>query len=117
MSQLVLVVEDDVDFRSFVARILIGWGHDVVEAGTGAEALARVAERRPDAVVTDIGLPEGNGFDLTRKLVGMMPDIRVIVISTDAGAGNDGAARRAGAVGFVPKDELFSAAVRRLIDG
>ena len=117
MSKLVLVVEDDVAFRSFVTRILIGWGHDVVEAGSGAEARARAVERRPDTALTDIGLPDVNGFDLTRELIGIVHDIRVVVISSDADAGNEAAALRAGAVGFVLKDELFSATVRLLIGG
>jgi CheY-like chemotaxis protein len=117
MSRLVLVIEDDVAFRRFVTRILIGWGHDVVEAGTGAEARARAAERRPDVALTDIGLPDVNGFDLTQELVGIVKHVRVVVISSDAGAGNKAAALRAGAVGFVPKDELFGTAVRQLIDG
>lgn len=112
---LVLVVEDDTDFRGLITRILVGWGHGVVEAGGVGEALARATERRPDVALTDIGLPDGNGFDLTRELVALPWPVRVIVISSDCGAGNDRAAARAGAIGFLPKDALFSTAMQRLL--
>jgi len=117
VSRLVLVVDDDVDFRSLLTRIVTGWGHDVIEAGSVSEALARATEQRPGTALVDIGLPDGNGFDLTRQLVGMSWPIRVVLISTDTGTGNGHAARRAGAIGFLPKDELLSKEIRRLIEG
>ncbi|MCW2994569.1 MAG: response regulator receiver protein [Conexibacter sp.] len=113
---VVLVVEDDPDFRGLMVQILHGWGHDVVEAGNVAEAMARVAERRPHTVVTDIGLPDGNGFELTQQLLALPGDMRVIVISSDSSAGNRNAALRAGAIGFLAKNELFSVGMQRLID-
>jgi CheY-like chemotaxis protein len=112
---LVLVVEDDLAFRGLIVRILTRWGHEVVEAGTVAEALEAVARRLPDAVLTDIGLPDGNGFELTGRLLAMHSGMRVIVISSDAGAGNRNTAERVGAVGFLPKDALLTASLRRLL--
>ena len=114
---LVLVVEDDAEFRSLIARILIGWKHEVVEAGTVAEALLRAQERQPGTVVTDIGLPDGDGFDLTRRLKALPWKMRVIVISSDSGAGNHQSAEEAGAIAFLAKDELFSVAMRDLVGG
>jgi CheY-like chemotaxis protein len=108
MGLSVLVVEDDAYFRGLVTRILEEWGHEAVEAGSVAEALAEVSERRPDIVLTDIGLPDGDGLELAERLLAMSSDLRVIVISSDSGAGNYQAAERAGAIGFLPKDELFS---------
>jgi CheY-like chemotaxis protein len=116
MTPLVLVVEDDVDFRRLVARMLEDWGHAVVQAGDVSEALARADEFRPDTVVTDVGLPDGNGFDLAQQLVALPWIPRVIVISSDDDAGNSAAARRAGAVGFLCKDALFRVSIRRLLD-
>jgi CheY-like chemotaxis protein len=116
MALLVLVVEDDESFRGLVTRILKEWGHDVVGAGTVAEALTAASERQPDIVLTDIGLPDGDGFGLTQRLLAMSSGTRVIVISSDSGAGNHQVAERVGAIGFLPKDELFSAAMRGLIE-
>jgi CheY-like chemotaxis protein len=114
---LVLVVDDNAGFRGLAARILSGWGYEVIEAGTVAEAVACAVERRPHTVVVDIGLPDGDGFGLTEQLVALPSPPRVILISTDADAGNRTAAQRVGAVGFVPKDELLGGALQGLIDG
>jgi CheY-like chemotaxis protein len=115
MGRLVLVVDDNATFRDLASRILTSWGHDVAEAGSVAEALARADELRPDAVLVDIGLPDGDGFSLTKRLVAPPWNAQVVLISTDSDAGNALAAERAGASGFFPKDELLSPALRRLI--
>ncbi len=117
MSRSVLIVDDDDAFRNLATRILTGWGHVVIgEAGTAAEALARVAELRPDTVLIDIGLPDGDGFALTARLRGMPWPVRVVLISSDADRANAAAADRAGASGFVPKDELSGPGLRQLIE-
>jgi CheY-like chemotaxis protein len=114
----VLVVDDDVRFRELAARTLRSWGHAVVgEAGTLAEAVARSAELRPDAVLVDIGLPDGDGFDLARRLSALPWRPRIVLISSDSDAANGAAASRVGAAGFVPKDDLPGATLRRLIGG
>jgi len=115
MGSVVLLVDDDAAFRGLAARILVSWGHDVVEAGTVAETLARAAEKRPAVAVVDVGLPDGDGFELTRRLVAPPFAVRVVLISTDSAAGNASAARRAGAEGFVPKDQLLTGDLRQLL--
>jgi CheY-like chemotaxis protein len=114
---LVLVVDDNAGFRDLAARILHGWGYEVIEAGTVADAVACVVERRPHTVLVDIGLPDGDGFELTRRLVALPSPPRVVLISTDADAGNRSTAHRIGAVGFLPKDELLGGALQGLITG
>ncbi len=117
MARSVLVVDDDLSFRRLAARILTSWGHAVVgEAGTVAEAVARTAELRPDTVLADIGLPDGDGFALTLALLALPRPPRVVLISSDSDAANGPAARRVGAAGFVPKDELTGQLLQRLID-
>jgi CheY-like chemotaxis protein len=118
MPCTVLVVDDDVAFRGLATRVLLGWGHVVVgEAGTVAEAMARATELRPDLVLVDIGLPDGDGFSLTERLVALPWEVRVVLISSDADRATMQAARRAGADSFLPKDELSGATMRELIEG
>jgi CheY-like chemotaxis protein len=118
MSRSVLVVDDDASFRALAARTVSSWGHAIVgEAGSVAEALARSAELRPQVVLVDIGLPDGDGFNLAQRLSALPWHPRVVLISSDSDAANDAAARRMGAVGFVPKEELPGASLRRLIGG
>jgi CheY-like chemotaxis protein len=117
VSRSVLVVDDDAIFRRLIGEVLAGWGHTVVgEAGGVREALARARELRPDIALVDIGLPDGDGFSLTRQLSAMPWPLRVVLISTDANAASVPATRRVGASGFLPKDQLSGAALRRLIE-
>jgi CheY-like chemotaxis protein len=118
MPRSVLVVDDDAGFRDLVTRILTGWGHAVIgEAGSVAEALAQAVKLRPDTVLVDIGLPDGDGFSLTEQLVAMPWAVHVVLISSAADRTTVQAARRAGADSFLPKDELSSVALRQLIEG
>jgi DNA-binding NarL/FixJ family response regulator len=82
-----------------------------------AEALSQVLDLRPDIVLVDIGLPDGDGFSLSRQLVAMPWPVRVILISSDDDRANVPAARRAGASGFIPKAELTGMELRQLLEG
>jgi CheY-like chemotaxis protein len=118
MARTVLVVDDDAGFRDLATRILTGWGHTVVGAAASvAEALAQATELRPDTILVDIGLPDGDGFALTELLVAMPWEVRVVLISSDADRATLQAALRAGADSFLPKDELAGVAMRELIEG
>lgn len=118
MLRSVLVVDDDAEFRDLATRILTSWGHAVIgEAGSVAEALAQAAKLRPDVVLVDIGLPDGDGFSLTKQLVAMPWAVRVVLISSAADGTSAQAAQRAGADSFLPKDEMSSVALRQLIEG
>lgn len=117
MLRSILIVDDDASVRGLVARILRSWGHAVIgEAGSIAEAVTCVDALRPDVVLVDIGLPDGDGFSLARTLRAGAWPVRVVLFSSDADRANIAAARRAGAVGFFPKDELSSPALQRLIE-
>ena len=118
MVSSILVVDDDAAVRGLVVRILQSWGHTVIsEAGSVAEALSRAEVLRPDTVLVDIGLPDGDGFSLTRELRGRSWSPRVVIFSSDADQANVSAARRAGAVAFFPKDEMSSPGLQRLLAG
>ncbi len=112
-----LVVDDDAWFRELATRILIGWGHTVVgEAGDVAQALAQAALLKPEVVLVDIGLPDGDGFSLTQHLRAMPHPPQVVLISSDSDRAIVSAAHRAGASGFFPKDELSGAPFRQLLE-
>jgi CheY-like chemotaxis protein len=118
MPRSVLVVDDDAEFRDLATRILNSWGYAVIgEAGSVAEALAQAAKLRPDIVLVDVGLPDGDGFSLTERLVALPWAVRVVLISSDADRTSVQAAQRAGADSFLAKDELSSDALRQLIEG
>ena len=64
----VLVVDDQEEARELIRRLLEDCGATVVTAGSAAEALALVERERPDLLVSDIGMPEADGFELLRRV-------------------------------------------------
>lgn len=69
-SPVVIVVEDEKQIRRFVRVALEEEDCCVFEAGTSAEGLIESGNRKPDLVVLDLGLPDGNGIDFIRALRG-----------------------------------------------
>ena len=63
-----LVVEDDVPTRTFLADNLTADGYELVVAQTLREALRALEERSPDLAIVDLGLPDGSGLDLIRRV-------------------------------------------------
>lgn len=63
----ILIVEDNEAVRSAIRRALRARGHDIVEAATAAEARLAVADDL-EAIVLDVNLPDGNGFEICRTL-------------------------------------------------
>lgn len=67
VSARVLVIEDEADIRRFVRVALESELHDVTEAASLQRALIEAGSRRPDLVVLDLGLPDGDGIDFIRE--------------------------------------------------
>ncbi len=64
----VLVVDDDADGREVLETVLVQCGAHVTSAGSVAEALASFDRERPDVLVSDIGMPDEDGYALIRKI-------------------------------------------------
>lgn len=65
---VILVVEDDPDSRELAKRVLENQGASVIAAGTGTEALRIVEKTPPDVLLSDIWLPEMDGYTLMEKI-------------------------------------------------
>jgi len=78
--QRVLIVEDEVEIRRFVRMSLAAEGFEVIEADGVKRGLIEAGTRRPDLVVLDLGLPDGDGVELIRDLRAWS-DIPVLVLS------------------------------------
>lgn len=85
---LVLVIEDDVPTRTFLADNLIADNYDVLQADSVAKARALLETRPPDLAILDLALPDADGLTLLRELRhhdrsvhGIDPDLPVIVLS------------------------------------
>ncbi len=64
----VLLIEDEEPMRRFLRHALAAQGYHVVEATTGAEGLQLAASHNPDLVMLDLGLPDVDGLEVTRRL-------------------------------------------------
>lgn len=98
----ILIVEDEADIRRFVRLTLETEGHTVHEATTLQRGLIEAGTRRPDLVVLDLGLPDGDGVDLIRDLRtwSAMP---IIVLSARSAEASKIAALDAGADDYLVK--------------
>jgi CheY-like chemotaxis protein/anti-sigma regulatory factor (Ser/Thr protein kinase) len=67
----VLVVDDEPDARNLVKRILDGCKAKVILAGSVAEAMKHVKGQQPDVIVSDIGMPEQDGYEFIRRVRGL----------------------------------------------
>lgn len=76
----VLVVDDEPAILRFLKPALVAGGYEVAEAGSMGEAVRAIAARAPDVVVLDLGLPDGDGKDVIRK-VRAWSDVPIIVLS------------------------------------
>ncbi len=114
----ILVVDDEPKLGRFVAEMLELDGYEVIRAGGGKEALARIAEARFDLVVTDLRMPDVDGLAVLRTARSASPPPEVIMMTAHATAESAVEAMKAGAADYVTKpfsmDEL-RLRVRRLL--
>jgi two-component system KDP operon response regulator KdpE len=65
---VVLLIEDELPMRRFLRAALDAQEYQLVEAGTARDGLAQAASRNPDLILLDLGLPDGDGIEITRRL-------------------------------------------------
>jgi two-component system KDP operon response regulator KdpE len=99
---LVLVIEDEPQMRRFLRASLASHGYDLCEAATAAEAVALATSRVPELVLLDLGLPDGDGVDLTRRLR-EWSHVPIIVISARGREADKVAVLDAGADDYLTK--------------
>ena len=109
----ILIVEDEADIRRFVRLTLETEGHTVHEAATLQRGLIEAGTRRPDLVVLDLGLPDGDGVDLIRDLRtwSAMP---IIVLSARSAEASKIAALDVGADDYLVKPFSFAELLARV---
>ena len=77
----VLIVDDNDTMREGMEEVVASMGHEAQTARSGAQALARFKERRPDFVVTDLKMAGMDGVELLRQLRNLDPDVPVLLIT------------------------------------
>lgn len=98
----VLILEDEADIRRFVRMALESEGHEAFEADGVKRGLIEAGTRRPELIILDLGLPDGDGVDFIRDLRGWST-CPVIVLSARSSEADKIAALDAGADDYLVK--------------
>jgi two-component system chemotaxis response regulator CheY len=116
----VLIVDDSFFTRSIHQRIVASAGYETILASSGSEALKAYALEKPDVVMMDLLMPDMDGMEVIQKILGMNPQARTIVCSTDKQKYRREEAAAIGAIGFISKpvdsDELTTVLRQSLED-
>jgi two-component system, OmpR family, KDP operon response regulator KdpE len=76
----ILIVDDEGEIRRFLRASLVSQQHEVIEAGSGASAIRAIREFHPDLVILDLGLPDMDGVEVTRR-VRIWNSVPIIILS------------------------------------
>lgn len=117
-----MVVEDMGMFRSLLTGWLGGWARYEAagEAGSGEEALAILAEARPDVLIVDLQLPGMDGLAFVRAARQIRPEVRALVLSSLVDPLALTRVRESGVEGYIEKDatpEQLAEALGAVADG
>ena len=105
MAKKILAVDDSKTMREMVSFTLKGAGYEVVEAEDGKAALAALNGSKVDAVITDLNMPNMNGFELIRALRAN-PAYKftpILMLTTEGDASKKEEGKAAGATGWIVK--------------
>lgn len=102
VGPLVLLVEDEPQMRRFLRAALTSHGYRLVEASTGSEGIAHATAHNPEVVLLDLGLPDIDGLEVTRRLR-EFTQVPIIVLSARGREEDKVAALDAGADDYVTK--------------
>lgn len=122
MKKTVVLVEDNELLRTqFSSYVEASSDFELLASvGTVSEAIAAINAVAPDVVLTDLGLPDGNGHDVIRHAMATRADCMVLVVSAFGDEWNVVSSIEAGAIGYVLKDatgDAFLSAVRDVAAG
>lgn len=122
MAVKILIVDDHPLMRMGVSQLVLQeWPDaDIDEAPTIADALARIAAKRPDLITLDLSLPDAQGTEGASRILRAVPNVPLLVLSLNAEAAYASRLMQMGAAGYLPKDrapEELRVALRRLLEG
>jgi len=107
MARLLLVEDHEIMRETLTALLNKEEAFEVIgETATGEEALARLAEIKPDLVLIDISLPGMSGLELLRHVQERFPDVRCCILSSHAESVYGEYARQKGAIAYVDKRKV-----------
>ena len=119
MTKTILTVDDSASMRMLLKTSLTAQGFSIEGANDGVHGLERMKEVRPDLLITDINMPNMDGFELIEAIRAddTFNHVPILVLSTEFSDEKKGRARAAGATGWITKPfdaDRLSSAIRRV---
>lgn len=105
MSKTILTIDDSASIRQMVAMTLKSAGHQVLEAGNGAEGYDQATGNTVHAVITDLNMPVMNGIEFIKKYRQhpASKGVPIILLTTESDEALKAEAKAAGATGWIVK--------------
>ncbi|MBS4033902.1 MAG: response regulator [Ignavibacterium sp.] len=101
-----LLVDDNDRIREMMRNMCSAHFDEVIECCDGTEALVAFNDTNPDWVVMDIKMKKMDGLEATSKIVSRNPEAKIIVVSQFDDETTEAAAKHAGAIEFISKENL-----------
>ena len=116
----IMTVDDSPSMRMLLRAALSDLGYTVAEAEDGMQALERIDGIEPDLLITDINMPNLDGFGLIERLraKAVHRNLPILVLTTESSDEKKARARNAGATGWIVKPfhpDKLAAAIRRVL--
>ncbi len=101
-EKVILVVDDDHDVVYLLSEYLAGFGYRVISANSGKMARTVTDNYRPDLILSDINMPDGNGLNLLHKVKSNFPELPFFFITGKHGVRKDSCLNQ-GAIDIIRK--------------
>jgi two-component system cell cycle response regulator DivK len=104
-DEVILYIEDNLDNRTLIRRILSVEGYEVKEAGNAAEALETLKTLRPDLILMDINMPDVDGYTLTAQIrsISGFESVPIVALTANVMRGDRERSLEAGCDGYIQK--------------
>ena len=102
---VILYIEDNIDNRTLIRRILTAEGYELKEAGNAGEALETLKILRPDLILMDINMPDVDGYTLTTQIRAMtgFESVPIVALTANVMRGDRERSLEAGCDGYIQK--------------
>ena len=119
-NSTILYVEDNVDNRTLVRRILIAEGYNLLEAVNATQALEILDNTQPDLILMDINMPDMDGYSLTAQIKGTpgLGAIPIVALTANVMRGDRERSLEAGCDGYIQKPidiDMLSEQIERFL--
>ena len=119
-NAIILYVEDNLDNRTLVRRILTAEGYDLLEAVNAKQALEILESTRPNLILMDINMPDMDGYSLTAKIKSIpgFESVPIIALTANVMRGDRERSLEAGCDGYIQKPldiDLLSEQIERFL--